>query len=146
VLKKLKGLKKLVVWIKNRIFWTVPSLLIYYSIKPADDLVDLGSFFLCSLFAAFTGLVRVFYIKYKQKNSPSGKGNLQLKFFTYIVPKKYRDEFLGDFLEQRLKMKEERQPNWFINLVSIGQIFFVVVAMLKIRLWDWIDPEKEKNK
>lgn len=71
---------------------------------------------------------------------------LKLRFLIYIIPKNFREELLGDLLEQRSKMKEGKQPNWFINLVSLVQIFFVVVAMLKIRLSDWINPEKEKNK
>ncbi len=92
-------------------------------------------------------ILAYFTVKKRAKTSwKSSNSAFQLKFLTYMIPKKFREEFLGDFLEQRIKMQEEKQPNWYINLVSCGQIFFMVVAMLKVRLWDWVDPEKEKNK
>ena len=70
---------------------------------------------------------------------------IDLQYLSFLIPKKQREAIIGDLLQDRKEMKEAGQAAWWILLITMGQIFTIVIASLKIRFSDLVDPDKEKT-
>lgn len=67
----------------------------------------------------------------------------KLQSLCSILPKKHREEFLGDLNEIRNSMKVVGHEKWWINLVSILKFIPLIKATLEIKLSDFLDPEQK---
>jgi hypothetical protein len=56
-----------------------------------------------------------------------------LNSLLYLLPKKFREEYIGDLLEDRENLKKRGLPKWKINLISFGNI----LCLLIISRWIW---------
>jgi hypothetical protein len=69
-----------------------------------------------------------------------------VEFCGFLLPKKYREEALGDIYETRHDMELKAWPKVSIFCVTFCEIVWLLVSGFRIRLSDFLDSEKERNK
>ena len=57
-----------------------------------------------------------------------------LQSWSYLIPTKYREAFIGDLNEMRADMKEQGCSRWWILAISIWHIFLAVKSSMKTSL------------
>lgn len=73
------------------------------------------------------------------KSTPSSEKKKTKEFIdhllllSFIFPKKIREEYIGDFLEDRESLKKRGLPKWKINLIAFGNILCLLITSR----WIW---------
>jgi len=84
--------------------------------------------------------------KNPDKPSPSQTFEKFLDLVSFLLHKKFREEFIGDLKETRLEMQKRGHSKWSINTISFFKVCSVIWSALRIRLSDLFESEKENNK
>lgn len=56
-----------------------------------------------------------------------------LNSFLYLIPKKFREEYIGDQLEIRVILEKKGLPKWWINFITTGSFLLVLITSR----WTW---------
>lgn len=62
----------------------------------------------------------------------------ELSFFGFLLPKKSREEWIGEFREALEELRVSASPRWKRCGIAIGWVCLLVIAALKIRFSDLI--------
>jgi len=80
---------------------------------------------------------------FSTREKPWGK---ILDFTSFVLPKKIREEFIGDIKETRQEMERKGYSKWSVNTISCLKVCSVIWGALRMRLSDLLESEKENNK
>jgi len=71
--------------------------------------------------------------------------NNTIAIIGHILPRRMREEWLGDLIEMRSQMLKEGWPRLWVNASTIGRLILLGWALIKIKVTDALSPEKKKK-
>lgn len=68
-----------------------------------------------------------------------------LKGLSYILPKRCREEWIGDLFESRVELLQNGYRKIWVNLITTSKMLLLLTVLLKIKLSDFLSPGKNET-
>lgn len=66
--------------------------------------------------------------------------------FTFLLPRRYQEAFLGNLKEDRQQMIDQGVSRWWVTVVSLFKIPTILRAAFQIRWSEFFDSKKQRKR
>jgi len=68
-----------------------------------------------------------------------------VSLFSYILPQRAREEWIGDLREARRELLEAKYPQWVVDCITFGRLILLAWSLLRVKFQDLVSSQSQRK-